>query len=190
MEDPGVYIVLPCRFCIAPVYFGNGHNYEHTDLGCLVLGIFFVVVSYLPKHFKFKNLGPDLGSGSSLQAFLSQILDCSASGFLFRSGDWLQNLDSNLDFKCYPSLGSPLFVFWPILGSMWIAIPILQAFPLWLACFLELRFDLGISQVHWQKMLTPIWCRSPQQEHGLEKLGSKESLTHASVALSIYKSIY
>lgn len=86
MEDPGVYIVLPCRFCIAPVYFGNGHNHELTELDFLVWGIFFVV-SPLPKQFKFKNFGSDLGSGSNLQAFLSPILGCFASGFLLRNGD-------------------------------------------------------------------------------------------------------
>lgn len=42
-----------------------------------------------------------------------------------------------------------------------IGIPILQAFPLWLACFLELGFDLGVSQVHWQKLLTHLIWQSP-----------------------------
>lgn len=38
MEGPGVYIVLPGRFCIAPVYFGNGLNDEHIELDRLVWG--------------------------------------------------------------------------------------------------------------------------------------------------------
>lgn len=153
-------MVLRCRFCIASVYFDNGHNYEHIELGCLVLGIFFVV-SPLPNQFKFKSFGLDLGSGSNIQAFFSPLLGCSASGFLLGSGDQLQNLDSNLDFKCCSSLGSSLFVFWPNSGSMWIGIPVLQVFPPWLACFLEPGFDLGISQVHQQKLLIYLIQKSP-----------------------------
>lgn len=40
MEGPGVYIVLPGRFCIVPVYFGNGLKDEHIELDHLVWGTF------------------------------------------------------------------------------------------------------------------------------------------------------
>lgn len=66
MESPGVYVVLPGRFCVVPVYFGK-HIWWTYRTWSFGVGDFFLLFPPLPKQFKFKNFGLDPGSGSSLQ---------------------------------------------------------------------------------------------------------------------------
>lgn len=63
-EDLGLHTVLPHRFCIAPVYFSNEHDFERIELGCFRsnsktwLQILFLDPTFEPSSPKFLAVLP------------------------------------------------------------------------------------------------------------------------------------